>query len=318
MLKYISGSTGKTISLYSEFIKGRLRKAGFYDYDWDVNTIDKILGCEVESFGKKPKKYELILDFIGNQKKRSEYADLFFENVELDVLNKTPGRLYFRGYFLNCFVIASEAGGRDDRKKMVQKKATVYAPYPFWIKEETYYIPAITADIPSKSIYVKNKHFAPFHYILKAYGPFESLEYAIDRNLVKVNAACAEGEYITLNSKEETITKTDQAGNQTNIYSLQDFSLDTFRKIQGDILGISSSSTGAAANKVLIQYGRAFDMELTFLLERSEPKWSEEEDASEFLITTESEHPLMTEDGFYLIGGVPKSTILKNREEVSL
>lgn len=304
MLKYISGSTGKTISLYSEKIKGRLKKAGFYDFEWNVKEIDKMIGCTVEGFEKKPKKYELILDFVGSAKERAENADLFFETTEVDVLNEIPGRLYFRDYYLECYVIRSEAGGRDDRKRMVQKKATVYAPYPFWRKEETYYIPPIDIEgewelleVPAS---LPNTNFTGCHYRLRAYGPFPSqwvglnkLFFYINDNQVQVDYTCKENEYIELDTRDETIVLVDAAtGSRSNIYHLQNFNLDTFKKIP--------------PGENVLKYDRSYAMEITLFHERSEPKWSEETPETYFFITSEDRHPLMTEDGYYIVGAHQK------------
>ena len=125
MLEYKSGKTGEIISLYSENVRGRLKKAGFYNFEWSVNEIKKLIGSTVESFGKDAKKYELTIDFVGSKSERAENANAFFEMTEADVLGKTPGKLRFKDYYLNCYIIGSESGGRDERKRMVQKKTVV-------------------------------------------------------------------------------------------------------------------------------------------------------------------------------------------------
>ena len=311
-IKYVN-NFGESVNLNTYPYKMLI--SDIFDYDHEViSNEERIIGFSSEFIDDRT----LSIDVHRIKEKTAfQLINDLTDILQKDVLAGVPGRLYVDNWYLKCF-FKSRSMERWDTAVIISLEYEICFEKMEWIKEETYYIPAITADIPSKSIYVKNKHFAPFHYILKAYGPFEALEFSIDRNPVKVNAACAEGEYLILNTKNETITKTDMVGNQTNIYSLQDFSLDTFRKISGSILAISNHSTKTETNKVIIQYDRTYDAELIFLLERSEPKWNEEDISSEFFITTESERPLMTEDGFYLIGGVPKGTILKPREEVSL
>lgn len=292
MLRYESGSTGESISLYSDNIKGRLKKAGFYKYEWNVKEIKRLIGSSVEAFGKQAARYELTLDFIGSKSERAKNADTFFKLTEIDVLNNKPGKLHFGEYYLNCYVIDSEAGGRDKRKRMVQKKVIIYAPYPFWIKEVSYYVPPVDIDglleINTVPASLENPHYAECDFLLKAYGPLDELFFYINDNQYRIVTSCKDGEYLLLDTRNETIVKVDSSGNKTNVYSTQVFTLDNFKKIP------------AGSNS--IRYKRNYAIEITLFQERSEPKWNEAIPNTHFLIMTENNNPILTEDGYYLIG----------------
>ena len=43
MLRYVSGSTGQEMVLSGENIRARIRKAGLYEYEWEVDESSEIL-----------------------------------------------------------------------------------------------------------------------------------------------------------------------------------------------------------------------------------------------------------------------------------
>lgn len=49
MLSYKSGTTGEVINLSGEGINARIKKAGFYDYEWKVN--ERKIGSRIKATG---------------------------------------------------------------------------------------------------------------------------------------------------------------------------------------------------------------------------------------------------------------------------
>ncbi|MCB6803862.1 hypothetical protein, partial [Enterocloster bolteae] len=62
MLVYKSGSTGEEINLSDNRIKTQIKKAGLYDYEWELDESELKIGSKINGFGKKAKRYEMILD----------------------------------------------------------------------------------------------------------------------------------------------------------------------------------------------------------------------------------------------------------------
>ena len=72
MLVYKSGSTGEEINLSDNRIKTQIKKAGLYDYEWELDESELKIGSKINGFGKKAKRYEMILDFRGNEPSRQK------------------------------------------------------------------------------------------------------------------------------------------------------------------------------------------------------------------------------------------------------
>ena len=56
MLVYKSGSTGEEINLSDNRIKTQIKKAGLYDYEWELDESELKIGSKINGFGKKSQK----------------------------------------------------------------------------------------------------------------------------------------------------------------------------------------------------------------------------------------------------------------------
>ena len=100
MLKYVCGSSKEEICLSQANIRTRIRTAGFYDSDWDVEDTKQDIGRSVEKLKKDAISYKMTVDFLGSKEERADNANQLFELTERDVLNRTPGRLYLNDYYV--------------------------------------------------------------------------------------------------------------------------------------------------------------------------------------------------------------------------
>ena len=279
-----------------------MQTGDFLDYEWIYNIRnDKIVG-----FQKEVTEKEFLITVSG--KTETEYANNWnkiHDVFEKDICETTPGKLYFGDYYLNCYIFAAEKTEWEYDCCMHDNVYYLVTDHPFWLKESTLLIlPAsdpvaagLTYDYTydytygenGLSVFFKNDHFTACDFKLKAYGPFDSLAFAINSNMYEVDADCGEGESLVIDTKAQTITKIDAYGNAWNAFGDQNFDYNNFAKIP--------------AGENTLSYSRDHALELTFYQERSEPKWNSsevEEDTTNVLMTEEG-YILATEDGGALI-----------------
>ena len=280
-----------------------ISNGNFHRHEWKVDAEALRVGERVKKFKKEPVVYDITLKLRGDLSERKALLDDLHDAAEYDIFAKTPGKIYFGDFHIGCYILASDTHKASDLSCRTEKDISIYCPYPFWIKEETYYIPPIDIEgewelleVPAS---LPNTNFTDCHYRLRAYGPFSSqwvglnkLFFYINDNQVQVDYTC-KNEYIELDTRDETIVLVDAAtGSRTNIYHLQNFNLDTFKKIP--------------PGENVLKYDRSYAIEITLFHERSEPKWNENAPDTHFFITTEDGRPIMTEDGYYIVGAHQK------------
>lgn len=287
-IQYINS---KGVSFDLECDSVRISNGNFHKIEWKTEVEELKLGARIKQFVKDPAVYDITLHLRGNLEERKKLLDSMHDAAEYDIWSKCPGRVYFGDFYIECYILASDTHKSSEVSYRTDKVISIYCPYPFWIKEESYYIPKVDIDglleINTVPASLENTHYAECDFLLKAYGPLDELFFYINDNQYRIVTSCEEGEYLLLDTRDETIVKVDASGNKTSVYSSQVFSLDNFKKIP--------------AGNNTIRYTRKYAVELTLFHERSEPKWDEEDRKMQYLITTEDEHPLLTEDGYYLL-----------------
>lgn len=277
MLSYESGTTGERLSLSSDHIRGRIKKAGFYDFKWSANVTKQTIGAKLNDFEKAAAEYSLILDFLGTKEERAEYANTFFELTEGDLIEKTPGRLYFKDYYIECYVIGSAYNGQDKRTRAVQKKLDLYVPYPFWIRQEKkqFFIQEAVrseegldfpTDFPFDFTPDKighqlwhTEHYTASQFQIVVYGPCTDPEVLINGYPYKVFTQLETGDYMIIDSRLNTVEKYMKNGQIVNLYNSRQFTPSIFEKVPGGTLTVDWSGK--------------FGFDITLFLERSEPKW---------------------------------------------
>lgn len=276
MLRYKAGSSGQEINLSNGCIRSRLKTAGFREYSWEVESIERKIGSSVSGFKKKAKEYTLEIDFCGTKSERAEAVNQLCKITESDILNTIAGRLYLDEYYINCFVIGMEIGKTENPYRKVQKKAKIYAPYPFWIREHPYYFKSSEITSTDNKRYagkyayryangltntaITNEHYAECNFRLIVYGPCTQPSIYIGGYEYRFNIALQEGEYLEVDSTEETVTKYMKSGVKINAFNNRNFKNSVFQPIQ----------TGRQE----VSWNGRFDFDIIMYEERSEPKWS--------------------------------------------
>lgn len=133
MVKY-QNSKGECCSFQERNIK--IKEAKLHSYSWQPVVCAQKYGTTVNDFKKEPVEFEIELRISGTDSKKKETAMQLYDIFEYDIESKTPGKLYFDEYYIECYAINSETvpGECFDVKKIFK----VYCPYPFWIKESIY------------------------------------------------------------------------------------------------------------------------------------------------------------------------------------
>ena len=278
MLKYRSGSTGEEIELSSGNIRAHIKTAGLHDYEWEVNATTKLLGSKIKNFGKKAKKYEITLDFRGNQEERANAAEKFYELSERDVVKMMPGRLIFKDHYLMCYIIGGEIG-TSKLKRAVEKTVYAYAPYPFWIREESRSFPPISPNEQQDDacldyehdyqydytmphggdVIWKVDHFAPCEFLMTMFGPAVDPRVVINGHPYQIYTTLDTNEYLQIDSRNNRVIKYLANGIQQDIYDLRAKQESVFDPI--------------TPGNISVVWPGDFGFDLTLFCERSEPRW---------------------------------------------
>jgi hypothetical protein len=276
MLTYRSGSSKKEIILSGDKIKSRIKTAGFHEYEWEVEAVERVIGSWVNGFRKKAKQYNLEIDFVGNRQERAESMNAFYEITEKDVLELKPGRLILDEYYIECFVIGAEVGKLDNQSRKVQRKAKIYAPYPFWIHKKTYKFKKGNIgnqtesflDYPYNYEYdymgnikgvgrIENTEIASCNFEAIIYGPVTNPRFIINEHVYEVKTKLDEGDYLVINSADGEVVRMRKNGLQVNEFNNRNKSSSIFEKI--------------APGSNLVSWNGEFGMDISVLAERGEP-----------------------------------------------
>ncbi len=259
-----------------EFGKGGLfaNMSDLRDFTWVVNQKNN----KISSFTTGVVSKTIPIIVVANDKiERDEMLNRFFEICEKDVLAVQHGRIIVGDYYLKCFVSAAKVNSYLE-ERTGKKTITITTDYPRWIKETSYYVkPYMTGiedtnggdyeydyphdyarKIPTKRIV--NDGIEGVNFELTVYGPCENPTITIGKNVHRVNASLATGEYMKVNSIVKKVYKVKNNGEHVNLFHLRDREYDVFAKIEP---GINETT-----------WDGTFGFDITIMEERSEPKWS--------------------------------------------
>lgn len=199
-----------------------------------------------------------------------------FEKLEKDVLAKKKGRVYIGEYYLGGYFISSK------KKDYTINGLTEYTlefvtDESYWKKETTFnyringdygkargldypYDYAYDYTSPANAGYINNVSFVPSNFIMKIYGPAENPLIIIGDNQYKVNVNVLPNEYLTIDSLNKKVYKTNARGNVVNAFKDRDLATGyIFEKIPvGENYLYVSPTT---------------NVDVILIEERSEPQW---------------------------------------------
>ena len=254
-----------------------LQTGELFGYKWNYESKQRLGGGgKITNIRKDLEERTLTLSIVNYGVENYEEAiDYLHEITDIDVLKKTPGRLYVGGMYLNCYVTASEKSEWEPEAGYIDVSLTLAVEYPMWVGENSYTFHSFGISSTNNkryprrypyryangmnSTYIINPHFANSNFKLIIYGPVVNPMVTIGGVSYLVNAILEEGEYLVIDSRSRTIIKVKKNGEQENLYHNRQKGRNFFRKV--------------APGRQPISWTGKFNFDLIIYEERGEPKW---------------------------------------------
>lgn len=276
-IKYVC-SNGEEYNLIGE--KMRATSGYFHAYEWKPNTTEREMGVTVNAFAKEPVTYDITLTVRGKEKERKQILNKLTNAFEYDVVNLTPGRIYYGEYYIDGYVKKSSNEVSSENNSRTDCKIEIYCPYPFWSMEqqESFYPdsankgkPYTFLDYPIKYNYDYSRksagtqnwiidHFRDNNFEMAIYGPCADPRILINGYPYQIYETLEAGEYILIASREKTITKHLRNGTVQNIFAKRAKDKSVFALIPSGVLTINWSGE--------------FGFDIKVYKERSVPEWN--------------------------------------------
>lgn len=277
-LKYIN-SQGQEID-FRKF-ETQIYQAAFHSYAWTYEGTVQRYGSTVDRFGKDVLEYEMIVAARGEQSTKEANLNYITEVTERDVIDNVQGKLYWGDYYLSCNIISANTVPSETFFG-AEKTMGVFAPFPFWIKEETrQFFPAGSGrgstatflDYPYDYSYdytppiagVESwnvNHYAASDFTMTIFGACENPRVLINGWAYEVFDTLESGEYIIIDSRNNpvpSVTKYRTNGTTVSLWSKRGLEQSIFEPIPGGNLTINWNGT--------------FGFNITLFEQRSEPAW---------------------------------------------
>lgn len=268
---YYLNHLNEKIDLDSENII--LQYQELFDYSWDAETSNNKIASFYRDSATIPVTVAVTADT------EAEYAQIlnnFHSIVSKDIIARIPGRLYIKDQYLTCYISGDIKKDAFMGVPIQVKNLTVVTDHPFWIREHTYCFKASEVTSTNNkhyagryayryanglnSTYITNEHYAEANFKLNIYGPCVKPSVYIGGYEYHVDITLEEGEYLEIDSIQETVTKIMTSGIRVNSFHYRSFANSVFRPIP--------------PGKQDISWDGSFDFDLIMYEERSEPRWS--------------------------------------------
>lgn len=239
------------------------------DFTWDISSKNG----KITSFDRGVVTKTIPIVILSSNAK--ELKNQLFKVCEKDVLTKKHGRIIIGDYYLKCFITAAAKTSYLQSKKYTEIQLTVTTDHPNWVKEtkatfspDSYssgqnldYNNDFDYDYASNMLgkELSNTGIVPVNFKMVIYGACENPSVNIGGHTYMVNASLARNEYLTIDSVAKTIILKHTDGSETNCFNLRNRESYIFEKIP---VGVN-----------MVSINGDFELEVTLLEERSEPKW---------------------------------------------
>lgn len=219
--------------------------------------------------------YSLTINFRGPLEKRKAVLNNLTNEFENDIINRIPGTIIYGDYSIKGFITESETGISETKNTWSQKKVQLYCPYPWWIREKLNMYPPFENSSGNNKrypgmyphryanglsgAYLINEHFTDSNFLLRIYGPVVNPQVFIGEYPYLIYTILEQGEYLEINSRDQTVIKYLLSGYQANIYHSRAKRKSVFRKIP--------------PGRQIVSWTGKFPLDIVLYEERSEPKW---------------------------------------------
>ena len=276
-IKYVC-SNGEEYNLIGD--KMRATSGYFHAYEWIPNTTEKEMGVAVNSFTKEPVVYDITLTVRGKEFERKQFLNKLTNAFEYDVVNLSPGRIYYGKYYIDGYIKKSSNKVSGENNSRTDCKIEIYCPYPFWSmeQEQSFYPDSANKgeaygfleypydypyDYSRKSAGTQNwfiDHFRDNNFEIVIYGPCADPRIIINDYPYQIYETLENGEYILIKSRDKTITKYLGNGTIQNIFAKRAKDKSVFSLIPSGMLTLNWSGE--------------FGFDIKVYKERSVPEWS--------------------------------------------
>lgn len=274
-IRYIA-SSGNVYDLTTKDIIHRV--ANYYNWAWKAEGAKRQYGLRVSSFSREAAQYEAELIFDArNPAEARRKIQALHNDFENDMRRMTPGRLIWGDYYIDCYINGSAVENISFWKWLVNT-IQVYAPYPFWIKEEQvalstagevsgtyldytydYNYDYAAPAVGEKIVYSESPFTSEFKLVI--YGEAVNPRIVVNGYPYVLYTTIPAGSYVIIDSKQRTIMMYGSGGQKTNVFDFRNKTDSIFEKLPAGNLSIVWDST--------------FGADLTIYREQAEPEFEE-------------------------------------------
>lgn len=244
---------------------------------WKASVTPYKIGERVDDWTKEAYEIPLELTIRGTRAERLAQMDKMHDVFEIDILNNSPGKLWYGEWYCNCFISQAQYAA-GNLPTWISHKVTIYVPSATWWHEEKISIPkkVDSTKIMYPTMYpfrypintavtkIVNSHYTDSDFKMIAYGPFDAVNITIGDNVYKVNYSVLDGEYLVIDSRKDIDPDrrcyvVSATGQIRNVYNYRDG--DIFKSIPAGGLNIN--------------YNQNYGIDIILYNGRSEPKWNQ-------------------------------------------
>lgn len=255
------------------------------NYSWKYDSSNNRITNIRREVGERAFKVGLIPDWsLPYAEKRAalkEAAEHLFNVIEYDVINNTDGRIETdTGSYFPCRILVSDKSDWEKPTAYMFHDLTAVSGKNAWISEQDFsFYPAVSESEHSAAEfldyqfdyeynYTKQKsgissinisHIATSDFKLTIFGPCNNPKILIAGHPYEVFTSLSDGEYLIIDSINNTIIKYLTNGTQESVYDLRRKAKTVFEQIPPGYNTVS--------------WDGSFGFDLTVYIERSEPLW---------------------------------------------
>lgn len=274
-VRYIS-SNKKEYNLIGD--RMRPTDGSFHAYEWTPEIVGRKIGETVTGFTKASKTYQITLTIRGKLEDRKALIDDLTDSFEYDIVNVSPGRIYFGDWYIDCYIKDKTTGISGTWNNWTELALGVYCPYPQWIKEasrsflkirgsggtEEYldyeydYEYDYSTPTDGSAIWEVD-HFAPCEFLMTIFGPVSNPRILINGYSYEVYTELGSNDYLQIDSRNNKVIKYLSNGTRQDMYNYRAKQQSIFEPI--------------TPGNITVMWPGTYGFDLTLFCERSEPKW---------------------------------------------
>lgn len=257
----------------------RIQTGDFLNYKKSYSFLSSSYGGIIQGFNSDVSERNIVLT-VSARTMDEYYSALnqFYDVVDSDVANLTPGRLYVNGQYIQCYIFGSEKTEWECGCNFLDNTISIVSGKPQWITESTKsFLPANKGtdypylDYPydydhdySPDVmpveYINLEHYASCDYLLKIYGPAIDPAVTIGGIVRQVYTTLEAGQSLLIDSRDKTVKRVFSDGAILNEFNNRRRGT---RSIFEPIM--------PGLNEII--WNNAFGFDLTLFIARSEPAW---------------------------------------------